>query len=66
VAGVGRDRQAVHPGQPVAKSRLLAAVSGYDFDPGPNVVDVCVRWLRSKFGFSLIETVRGEGYRLAG
>jgi hypothetical protein len=29
-------------------------------------VDVCVRRLRSKFGFSLIETVRGGAYRLAG
>jgi DNA-binding response OmpR family regulator len=56
---------AVHPGQPVAKSRLLPAVWGYDFDPGSNVMDVCVRRLRSKFGFGLIETVRGEGYRLA-
>jgi DNA-binding response OmpR family regulator len=29
------------------------------------VVDVCVRRLRSKLGFELIKTVRGEGYRLA-
>jgi DNA-binding response OmpR family regulator len=36
-----------------------------DFDPGSNVVDVCVRRLRSKLGFGLIETVRGAGYRLA-
>jgi DNA-binding response OmpR family regulator len=35
-----------------------------DFDPGSNVVDVCVRRLRSKLGFSLIKTVRGEGYQL--
>ena len=57
---------ALHPGRPVPKTRLLAAVWGYDFDPGSNVVDVCVRRLRSKFGFDLIETVRGEGYQLAG
>ncbi len=55
-----------HAGQPVAKAKLLAAVWGYDFDPGSNVVDVCVRRLRSKLGFGLITTVRGEGYRLAG
>ena len=45
--------------------QLLATVWGYDFDPGSNVVDVCVRRLRSKLGFDLIKTVRGEGYRLA-
>jgi len=54
-----------HPGQSVAKGQLLASVWGYDFDPGSNVVDVCVRRLRSKLGFDLIKTVRGEGYRLA-
>ena len=53
-----------HPGQSVAKGRLLASVWGYDFDPGSNVVDVCVRRLRSKLGFDLIKTVRGEGYQL--
>ncbi|HEY6279189.1 MAG TPA: response regulator transcription factor [Streptosporangiaceae bacterium] len=54
-----------HVGQPVGKGQLLASVWGYDFDPGSNVVDVCVRRLRSKLGFDLIKTVRGEGYRLA-
>ena len=57
---------AVHPGQPVPKGTLLVTVWGYDFDPGTNVVDVCVRRLRSKFGFGLIKTVRGQGYQLAG
>jgi DNA-binding response OmpR family regulator len=55
---------AQHAGQSVRKDRLLAAVWGYDFDPGSNVVDVCVRRVRSKLGFELIETVRGEGYKL--
>src|SRR5438445_4583309 len=55
-----------HPGQSVPKGQLLASVWGYDFDPGSNVVDVCVRRLRSKPGFDLIKTVRGEGYQLAG
>jgi DNA-binding response OmpR family regulator len=32
---------------------------------GSNVVDVCVRRLRSKLGYNLIKTVRGEGYQLA-
>jgi two-component system OmpR family response regulator len=56
---------AEHAGQSVSKGQLLASVWGYDFDPGSNVVDVCVRRLRSKLGFGLIKTVRGEGYQLA-
>jgi DNA-binding response OmpR family regulator len=54
-----------HGGGPVTKSGLLASVWGIDFDPGSNLVDVCIRRLRAKLGFTLIETVRGEGYRLA-
>ena len=57
---------AEHVGQSVSKGQLLASVWGYDFDPGSNVVDVCVRRLRSKLGFGLIKTVRGEGYQLVG
>jgi two-component system OmpR family response regulator len=55
---------AEHTGQSVSKGTLLASVWGYDFDPGSNVVDVCVRRIRSKLGFDLIKTVRGEGYQL--
>jgi DNA-binding response OmpR family regulator len=54
-----------HIGESVPKDTLLASVWGLDFNPGSNVVDVCVRRLRSKLGFDLIETVRGAGYRLA-
>jgi DNA-binding response OmpR family regulator len=54
-----------HAGESVPKGALLASVWGIDFDPGSNVVDVCVRRIRSKLGFELIETVRGAGYRLA-
>ncbi|HTZ90912.1 MAG TPA: response regulator transcription factor [Streptosporangiaceae bacterium] len=54
-----------HAGESVPKGTLLASVWGIDFDPGSNVVDVCIRRLRSKLGFELIETVRGAGYRLA-
>lgn len=52
-------------GRPVPKERLLATVWNCDFDPGSNVVDVCVRRLRSKLGFDLITTVRGEGYQFS-
>jgi two-component system OmpR family response regulator len=55
---------AEHVGVSVPKDTLLATVWGYDFDPGSNVVDVCIRRLRSKLGFDLIKTVRGEGYQL--
>jgi DNA-binding response OmpR family regulator len=54
-----------HAGHPVPKSQLLASVWGYNFQPDSNIVGVCVRRLRSKFGDHLITTVRGEGYLLA-
>ena len=53
-----------HPGQVLAREQLLSHVWGYDFDPGSNVVDVYVRYLRRKLGADRIETVRGMGYRL--
>jgi two-component system, OmpR family, copper resistance phosphate regulon response regulator CusR len=55
-----------HPGEIVSRERLLSEVWGYSFDPGSNVVDVCIRRLRKKLGpASPIETVRHAGYRLA-
>ena len=53
-----------HGGRSVPKEQLLASVWGLDFGPGSNVVDVCIGRLRSKLGFDLIKTVRGEGYQL--
>jgi DNA-binding response OmpR family regulator len=53
-----------HPGQVLSREQLLSRVWGYDFDPGSNVVDVYVRYLRNKLGAERIETVRGMGYRL--
>jgi DNA-binding response OmpR family regulator len=41
-------------------------VWGYDYDPGSNVVEVYVRYLRQKLGEGWITTVRGMGYRLEG
>jgi DNA-binding response OmpR family regulator len=56
----------LHAGEIVSRERLLSEVWGYDFDPGSNVVDVCVRRLRQKLGpDAAIETVRSAGYRLA-
>ena len=51
-------------GQVLSREQLLSRVWGYDFDPGSNVVDVYVGYLRHKLGNSQIETVRGVGYRL--
>lgn len=51
-------------GQVLSREQLLSHVWGYDFEPGSNVVDVYVRYLRKKLGSSRIETVRGMGYRL--
>ncbi len=57
---------ALHAGEVISRERLLADVWGYTFDPGSNVVDVCVRRLRKKLGPGApIETVRHAGYRLA-
>ena len=47
----------------LSREQLLSRVWGLDFDPGSNVVDVYVRYLRGKFGAERIETVRGAGYR---
>ncbi|HEY1532281.1 MAG TPA: response regulator transcription factor [Galbitalea sp.] len=53
-----------HPDQILSRGQLLSRVWGYDFDPGSNVVDVYIRYIRNKFGADFIETVRGAGYRL--
>lgn len=53
-------------GQVMSREQLLSHVWGYDFDPGSNVVDVYVGYLRKKFGAGAITTVRGMGYRFNG
>lgn len=53
-----------HPGQVMSRQQLLDLVWGYDYDPGSNIVDVYVGYLRKKLGTQIIETVRGMGYRL--
>jgi DNA-binding response OmpR family regulator len=54
----------LNPGQVLTREQLLDLVWGYDFDPGSNVVDVYVGYLRKKLGTDAIATVRGVGYRL--
>jgi DNA-binding response OmpR family regulator len=53
-----------HAGQVLSREQLLSHVWGYDYDPGSNVVDVYIGYLRKKLGSDSIETVRGMGYRL--
>lgn len=48
----------------LSREQLLSQVWGYDFDPGSNVVDVYVGYLRKKLGAELVATVRGLGYRV--
>jgi DNA-binding response OmpR family regulator len=55
-----------HAGQVLSREQLLSHVWGYDFDPGSNVVDVYVGYLRRKLGKERIATVRGMGYALDG
>lgn len=52
-----------NPGRVLTREELLSTVWGLDFDPGSNVVDVYVRYLRGKLGSHHIVTVRGTGYR---
>ena len=54
-----------HAGEVVTKRHLLRQIWGYGPEELSNVVDVYVRRLRSRLGDDVIETVRGEGYRVA-
>lgn len=59
-----------HRGDVVSRTRILDRVWGVAHDPSSNVVEVYIRYLRVKLDgespsvASLIETVRGRGYRL--
>jgi DNA-binding response OmpR family regulator len=44
------------------RDELLHDVWGLSFDPGSNVIDVCIRRLRNHLVEPPIETVRGVGY----
>jgi two-component system, OmpR family, response regulator QseB len=55
-----------HRGQVLSREQLLDRVWGYNYDPGSNIVDVYIGYLRKKLGSDFIETVRGMGYRLRG
>jgi DNA-binding response OmpR family regulator len=58
-----------YPATVVSREQILSAVWGYSHDPGTNIVDVYVSYLRRKLGRpdspAPIVTVRSVGYRLA-
>ena len=57
---------AEHPDEVISRERLLSEVWGYHFEPGSNVVEVCIRRLRQKLGPDApIQTVRHAGYRVS-
>jgi DNA-binding response OmpR family regulator len=53
-----------HAGQVLSREQLLSHVWGYDFDPGSNIIDVYIGYLRKKVGKERITSIRGMGYRL--
>ncbi len=53
-----------HLGQPVSKTELTEHLYAQDFDRDSNTLEVIVARLRRKLGEGLIETIRGQGYRL--
>ena len=53
-----------HPDTVLTREQLLDQAWGLAHDPGTNVVDVYVGYLRRKLDAGRIETVRGQGYRL--
>ena len=54
------------PGRVRSRAAILENVWDYTFDPGTNIVDVCVKRLREKIdadgGPKLLHNVRGEGF----
>ena len=57
-----------NPGRTLTRERILRVVWGYTHDPGTNIVDVYIGYLRRKLGTderpAPIKTVRSLGYRL--
>jgi DNA-binding response OmpR family regulator len=53
-------------GEACTREDLLQHVWGYEFDPGTNVVDVCVGRVRHKLGVDSVTTVRNVGYCFVG
>ncbi len=55
-----------HQGRVVSQSELTEHIYAQDFDRDSNTVEVFIGRLRRKLGQTVIETVRGSGYRVGG
>lgn len=59
----------LHPGEVKSKTVLIEHIYDQDFDLDSNVIEVFIRRLRKKLDpdneYGLIETLRGQGYRLS-
>jgi two-component system OmpR family response regulator len=53
-----------HPGAIVSKTMLTEHIYAQDFDRDSNTIEVFIGRLRRKLGVDVIETVRGQGYRV--
>ena len=53
------------PGRIVTRLQIIDHVYERDFDRDSNVIDVLIGRIRRKLGVDVIETVRGQGYKLA-
>jgi two-component system OmpR family response regulator len=53
-----------HRGRVVSQAELIEHIYAQDFDRDSNTVEVFIARLRRKLGVSLIETVRGFGYKI--
>lgn len=54
-----------HPGRVISRQTLIAHVYDRHFNRESNVVDVLLGRIRRKLSVNIIQTVRGQGYRLA-
>ncbi len=56
---------ASHPGHVLSRGQLEDRIYGWQDEVESNAVEVHIHKLRAKLGRERIETVRGEGYRIA-
>ena len=54
-----------HPGRVVSRTELMEHVYDRHFDSDSNVLEVLMGRIRKKVGAELIQTLRGQGYRLS-
>lgn len=58
----------LNKGLVLTRDQIIEQVWGYDFEGDTNILDVYIRYLRSKidypYGSKLIQTIRGVGYTL--